>query len=293
MKKLTGLGRGLSSLIPTKGPSKVIPKTREENVYNVEITKIRPNVNQPRRDFDHDALAQLAASVKKYGILQPIVVSKVSEETDRGLNVEYEIIAGERRWRAAKLAGLPHVPVVVRDDLEAQNVKLEVALVENLQRENLNVLEEAEAYARLASEFGLTQQQIAEKVGKSREVVANAVRVLNLPGNIKEAIRSGKIERTHARALLAFKNPDDQQAMFKQILTGKVASRNLEESAQMIHGKRKAMGSANPRYIELQDNLSKNLGTFVAIRTSAAGGRIEIKFATLEELNKIATAILD
>ena len=150
MKKLSGLGRGLASLIPSKGAIKVVPKSKEENVYNVELSKIRPNANQPRRDFDQGALEELAASIKKYGVLQPIVVAKVSQETARGMDVDYEIIAGERRWRAAKLAGLPHIPVIVRDDLEAKNMKLEVALVENLQRENLNVLEEAEAYARLA-----------------------------------------------------------------------------------------------------------------------------------------------
>lgn len=293
MKKLSGLGRGLSSLIPAKSATKVVPKSKEENVYNVEIHRIRPNANQPRRDFDQKALAELAGSIKKYGVLQPLLVSRVATDTERGRDVEYEIIAGERRWRAAKLAGLPHVPVVVRDDFDEQNVKLEVALVENLQRKDLNVLEEAEAYTRLASDFGLTQQQIAEKVGKSREVIANTVRLMNLPSNIKEAVRSGKIERTHARTLLAFKNPDQQQDMFKQLLAGHVASSNMEETAKMVHGTRKDPNAVNPKFVELQKNLSQNLGTYVAIRTSAEGGRIEIKFATLEELNKIATAILD
>src|SRR3989338_2163938 len=178
MKKPSGLGRGLASLIPSRGSVKVVPKTKEDNVYNVEIHKIRPNANKPRQAFDQSALQELAGSIKKYGVLQPIVVSKVSHETDRGMEVEYEIIAGERRWRAAKLAGLPHIPVIVRDDLDESRMRLEVALVENLQRKDLNVLEEADAYARLASEFSLTQKQIAEKVGKSREVVANAMRVM-------------------------------------------------------------------------------------------------------------------
>ena len=280
-------------MIPSKGAKKIVPNAKDENVYNVDIHQIRPNPNQPRKDMDQHALAELASSIKKYGVLQPLVVSKISHETERGLNVEYEIVAGERRWRAAKLAGLPRIPVVVRDDFDEQKTKLEVALVENLQRENLNVLEEAEAYQRFGSEFNMTQQQIAEKVGKSREVIANAVRVLNLPGNIKEAIRSGKIERTHARTLLAFKNPDDQQKMFTQLLAGNVATKNLEETARMIHGRRKSPDAVNPRFVELQNNLSKNLGTFVAIRTYAEGGRIEIKFANLEELNKIATQLLD
>ena len=293
MKKPSGLGRGLASLIPSRGSVKVVPKTKEDNVYNVEIHKIRPNANQPRQAFDQSALQELAGSIKKYGVLQPIVVSKVSHETDRGMDVEYEIIAGERRWRAAKLAGLPHIPVIVRDDLDESRMRLEVALVENLQRKDLNVLEEADAYARLASEFSLTQQQIADKVGKSREVVANAMRVINLPANIKEAIRSGKLERTQARALLAFKEAGKQQEMFKQILTGKADMRNLEETARMIHGGRGPINALNEKFIQLQDNLAKTLGTFVAIRSRDNGGRIEIKFATLEELNKIAKAILD
>lgn len=293
MKKLSGLGRGLASLIPSKGKVKVVPNAKEDNVYNVEIHKIRANPNQPRREFDAGAMQELASSIKKYGVLQPIVVSKVAKETERGMDVDYEIIAGERRWRAAKMAGLPHIPVIVRDDLDEHRMRLEVALVENLQRENLNVLEEAEAYARLAGEFDLTQQQIADKVGKSREVVANTVRVLNLPANIKEAIRSGKVERTQARALLAFKEPEKQQEMFKQILAGKAGMRNLEETARMIHGGKRPQNALNPKFIELQDNLTKTLGTFVAIHSRDNGGRIEIKFATLEELNTIARAILD
>lgn len=293
MKKLNGLGRGLASLIPSKGAVKVVPKTKDENVYNVEITKIRPNANQPRREFDPAAMEELASSIKRYGVLQPIVVSKVSHETDRGVDVEYEIVAGERRWRAAKMAGLPHIPVIVRDDLDENRMKIEVALVENLQRTDLNILEEAEAYLHLANDFGLTQRQIAEKVGKSREVVANAMRIVNLPANIKEAIRADKIGKSDARVLLAFKEPETQQRMFKEILAGRAGTRNLEETARMIHGGKRPQNSMNPKFIELQDNLSKTLGTFVAIHSRDNGGRIEIKFATLEELNNIVKVILD
>ena len=293
MKKLSSLGRGLASLIPSKKPTAVVERTKEENVYNVEINHIRPNANQPRQDFDPEALAELSASIKKYGILQPLVVARVATDTDRGREVEYELIAGERRWRAAKMAGMPHVPVVVRDDFDETRVRLEVALVENLQRKDLNVLEEAEAYARFASEFDMTQEAIAKKVGKSREVVANTMRVLNLPPNVKEAIRSGKIERTHARALLAFKDATQQQAMFKQLLAGNVDSKDLEQTAQLTHGPRKTNTVVNPRYLQLQENLSQTLGTFVAIKPGIDGGRIEIKFANLEELNKIAKTLLD
>ena len=292
MKKLFGLGRGLESLIPAK-TSKVTPKI-QDNVFYIEINKIRPNANQPRRDFDKDGLKELATSIKKYGILQPLLVSKMEMETDRGLDVTYEIIAGERRWRAAKLAGLPHVPAIVKDNFDESRLKLEVALVENLQRENLNPLEEAEAYARLVSEFKLTQKDIAGKVGKSREVVANAVRLLDLPADMKMALRAGKISRTHARALLSFKEEQKQREMYKQILAGNFAVRALEGAAKEYRvAKSAGAAAAGPRFDDLQQNLSKNLGAPVLIRSGASGGNIVIKFSTLEELNKIAKTILD
>jgi ParB family chromosome partitioning protein len=292
MKKLFGLGRGLESLIPAK-TTKVVPKVKDD-VFYIEINKIKPNPNQPRQDFDKDGLKELAASIKKYGVLQPLLVSKIETETDKGLDVEYELITGERRLRAAKLAGLPHVPAIVKDNFDENHLKLEVSLVENLQREDLNPVEEAEAYARLASEFKLTQKEIADKVAKSREAVANAVRILTLPADIKEALRAGKIARTHARALLSFKDETKQREMFRQILGGNFAVRELEAAAKEYHTAKTAAALAiNPRFQELQQNLSKNLGTAVFIRSGASGGSIVIKFANLEELNTIAKTILD
>jgi ParB family chromosome partitioning protein len=291
MKKLFGLGRGLESLIPAK-TTKVVPKIKE-NVFFIEIHKIKPNPNQPRREFDKDGLKELAASIKKYGILQPLLVSKVEEETERGLDVSYELIAGERRLRAAKMAGLSLVPAIVKDDFDENRLKFEASLVENLQREDLNPVEEAEAYAKLAGEFGLTQKEIAEKVAKSREVVANAMRILNLPADIKEALRAGKITRTHARTLLAFKGEAKQREMFKQILGGNFAVRELEAAAREYQSAKKpAAGVINPRFVELQQNLSENLGTVVFVKGGASGGSIVIKFANLEELNAIAKTIL-
>jgi len=294
VKKLFGLGKGLGSLIPDA--KHITPETKKDNVFYVEINKIRPNPEQPRHDFDTTALNELASSIKKYGVLQPILVSKISTEHDRGVDVEYEIIAGERRWRAAKLAGLPRVPVIVKDAMDEAHLKLEVALVENLQREDLNPMEEAEAYARLAAEFKLTQQDIASKVGKSREVVANAVRLVNLPGPIKEALRVGKIQRTHARALLAFKDEKQQLETFRAMLAGNIlTSRHLEASARSTHGPRATLTSApaNGRFVELQRNLATNLSAPVNIKPSGSGGLIEIRFTNLEELNKIAKTILD
>ena len=291
MKK--GLGRGLQSFIPTS-IVKVKPQMKGDNVYYVEVNKIRPNPNQPRRDFDLAALKELAASIKKHGVLQPILVSKVEQETEKGMDVDYELIAGERRWRAAQLAGLPHIPVIVKDDMDENKLKLEVALVENLQREDLNSMEEAEAYQRLASEFKITQQEIANRVGKSREAVTNTIRLLGLPANIKEALRSGKIMRTHARSLLALKDQVQQQSMFKQILAGKAIVRDIEsQTTNKRVNPGPVMAAINSRFRELQDNLAKNLRTVVFIKNSQNGGKIEIKFSNLEELNTIVKTILD
>ena len=210
MKKLSGLGKGLSSLIPS-GNKNTKPSEARESVFYVETHKIKPNPKQPRKDFEKSSLEDLAASIKKYGILQPLLVSKEERDTQRGLEVQYELVAGERRWRAARLLNLPQVPVIIKDYLGEDKLKLELALVENLQREDLNAMEEAEAFARLQKDFNLTQKEVGERVGKSREAVANSVRLLELPSDIKESLRAGKIYRSHARALLAFKNESKQR----------------------------------------------------------------------------------
>ncbi len=293
MKKSSGLGLGLGSLMG-KNNLKVTPEGKD-SVFYIEVHKIRPNPNQPRRDFEPQALSDLASSIKRYGILQPILVSKMEEATDRGLNVQYEIIAGERRWRAAQQAGLSQVPVMIRENFEEERVKLELALIENIQREDLSALEEADAYAKLAADFGLTQQQIAEKVGKSREVIANTVRLLTLPDDIKAALAAGKISRTHARGLLAFKNdPARQRSMFQQILVGNFATNELEKTAKEERATQNPDKiAANSRFNDLQQNLAQSLGTAVIIRSGASGGSISIKFADLEQLNLIIKNILD
>src|SRR3989344_432825 len=294
MKKQSGLGRGLQSLIPNK-PTKLIPKEKTDNIFYIQTAKVRPNPNQPRQDFDPSALKELADSIKKYGVLQPLLVSKIELESPLGLDVSYELIAGERRLRAAKLAGLPEVPVIIKDNIDEGKMKLEVALIENLQREDLNPIEEAEAFASLASEFKLTQKEIADRVGKSRESVANGMRLLGLAPNIKEGLRARKISKTHARALLAFEDDSKRQEVFKQILAGSFAARDVEHSARdhKVNKNNLAQQAINTRFVDLQNNLAKNLSAPVLIRSGAAGGRIEIRFATLEDLNKIVKVILD
>ena len=272
------------------------PESQKENVFYVEVNKIRPNPDQPRQDFDGEGLKELSRSIRKYGVLQPLLVSKVEEENNRGLNVYYQLIAGERRLRAAKLAGLPHVPVVVRDDFEDKSAKLEVALIENVQRKDLNPMEEAEAYDRLMKEFRLTQQDVANKVGKSREVVANAVRLINLPKDIKESLRAGVLSRAHARALLAFSDESKQREVYGHIIGGRLSSKEVEQMASATKPtSKKAKLSAKEvnRFQSLEKNLGEMLKVPVLIRSNEKGGHIVIKFATLQELNKVAKRIID
>ena len=298
-KKLFGLGKGLGSLIPDAVADAVNGK--RENIFYVEVSKIQPNPDQPRSDFDQEALAELARSIRKYGVLQPLLVSKIEEDLPRGRAVKYQLIAGERRWRASQLAGLPQVPVIIRDDLtpEASNSKskrLEIALIENLQREDLNAIEQSEAYERLASEFGLRQAEIADKVGKSREAVANLMRLRNLPEYIKDAVRAGTLPGTAARGLLPFqKDPDRQRKMYDALMTGGFNSRDVENAASAVKA---AVGRRivrhNEKFDDTMDTLSKYLGAPVLIRVphgTAKTGQIVIRFASPEHLDELVGKI--
>lgn len=295
MKKVFGLGRGLESLIP--GSKHMKPDSQKENVFYVEINKIKPNPDQPRQDFDQEGLKELSQSIRKYGVLQPLLVSKIEEEGAKGRNVYYQLIAGERRLKAAKVAGLPNVPVVIRDDFVTKGARLEVALVENVQRKDLNPVEEAEAYERLAKEFGLTQQEIAQKVGKSREVVANALRLIGLPKDIKESLRGGILSRAHARALLAFGDEKQQRDVYGHILGGRLSSKEVEQMASSSKPSKSKRSKLSVQEMNRFQNLEKNLGEMlkvpVLIRSTDKGGHIVIKFATLQELNKVAKRIID
>lgn len=295
MKKLFGLGKGLGSLIPQNAEIRQ-SETRKENVFYVEINKIKANPDQPRRDFNEEGIKELSKSVRKYGILQPLLVTKVETETSKGLEVSYQLIAGERRLRASQVAGLSQVPVIIRDEFEHKQDRLEVALIENVQRKDLNPVEEAEAYDRLAKEFGLTQKEIAEKVSKSREVVANAVRLLNLPEDIREALRAEKLSRAHAKALLAFSDEAKQREVYNHILAGGVSSKDVENMASSSKPNKKVI-KRDSKFIELEKNLGETLSAPVLIQSAnlptGGGGKIIIKFATLEDLNKIAKSIID
>lgn len=299
-KKFFGLGKGLGSLIPDEVAEGI--NNKRESIFFVEVAKIQPNPDQPRTDFDQDTLADLARSIRKFGVLQPLLVSKVEEDLPRGRAVHYQLIAGERRWRAAQLAGLPQVPVIIRDDLapsteSGDSKRLEVALIENVQREDLNPMEMAEAYARLTNEFGLKQQEIGEKVGKSREAVANTLRLLNLPKYIKDALRSGRITGTMARALLSFQDEAKQKQMYEAALAGGFSTKDVESSAssaKAVVGRRKT--AHNAKFEDLQANLATHLSAPVIIRvagSSGKAGQIVIRFASLEELNGVVKKIID
>lgn len=290
MKKLFGLGKGLGSLIPQD--AEIRPENRKENVFYVEINKIKANPDQPRQDFDQEGINELSKSVRKYGVLQPLLVTKIETQTQKGLEVSYQLIAGERRLRASQMAGLPQVPVIIRDEFEDKKDRLEVALIENVQRKDLNPVEEAEAYDRLAKEFGLTHKEIADKVSKSREVVANAVRLLNLPKDIRDALRAEKLSRAHAKALLAFSDEAKQREVYNQILAGGVSSKDVESMASSAKPNKKAVKKDN-KFVELEKNLGETLSAPVLIQSAEKGGKIIIKFATHEELNKIAKSIID
>lgn len=272
-KSSHGLGRGLDALIPGSSEE---PKAGDSEV---KISLIDANPHQPRTVFEEESLAELSASIKKHGILQPLVVSEKDDH--------FELIAGERRLRAAKLAGLEKVPVIVRDAEEHQ--KLEMALIENVHRSNLNPIDEALSYRKLIEEFNYTQEQAAENVGKSRATVANKIRLLTLPTGIKKAIREGKISEGHGRALLSVSDAGKQQALFEKILQEGLNVRHVEEKAQSHHASEKDPKKAELNEItkQLADDLKNFLGTKVQIRESKKGGKIEIEYFSAEELARI------
>ncbi|KKT90628.1 MAG: ParB-like protein partition protein [Candidatus Jorgensenbacteria bacterium GW2011_GWA2_45_13] len=307
------LGRGLQSLIPpergtTNDSNKDIPQQtphledarpqnlpsphpvskqvkehhvpREEAVFQIEIEKIRANPYQPRRDFDGQGLEELARSIREFGIIQPLIVSKVIKETETGTEVEYQLIAGERRLRAARRAGLPSVPAIVRK-FDTGRSKLEVALIENIQRSDLNAFETAKAYARLQDEFGLTQREIAARVGKSRESVGNTLRLLNLPSHIQQAISEGKINESQARTLLSIEDSERQERMFRELISGKTMTvRELRQRTAAPEKKDPIQGFWEKR-------LEEKLGAPVQLLRKGSRGKITIQFYSDEEMNAL------
>ena len=293
------IGKGLHSLIPPKSehhevsfPKVAHPlRTKKESIFNIEINKIRPNPMQPRQEMDKEGLEELADSIKEHGILQPLIVTKSVRDMEKGQDVEYTLIAGHRRWQAARMLGLPHVPAIVRDSTEQQ--KLELALVENLQRADLNALDKANAFKRLHDEFDLTHQEIAQKVGKSREVVTNTLRLLSLPSDIQEGLRAGKISEGHAKMLAGIKSPQTQKALYDEIIQNNLNVRQIEQRVREVSvsaHKRKVFH--DPEIKKIAGELTAYFGTKVDIRRSGIGGRILIDFPDKENLEKMVKKII-
>lgn len=272
-----GLGKGLGALIPTAPPTAESPGLR-----SVPVGRITPNPRQPRHNIDLAGLEELTASIREHGLIQPLIVTAAGDD-------EYQLIAGERRWAAAKLAGLAEVPVLVKDATPQQ--MLELALVENIQRADLNPLEEAAAYRQLMDEFGLTQEEVAGRVGKSRVAVANTVRLLNLPPEVQAPLAAGEITEGHARSLLRLDDLPRQMAVLRRIRERALSVRQTEELVRrLVEPPAGATPSGRPRSPEteaLEGRFRQALGTKVALTRSKKGGRLVIYFYSDEELQGI------
>jgi len=285
-----GLGKGLDALIPStdtikKGKEKEVIVEKPDSI--VDINKVEPNREQPRKNFDEDALLELAESIKQFGLLQPILVQ------DR--KTYYEIIAGERRWRASKIAGLKEVPVIIRNYSEQEIV--EISLIENIQREDLNPIEEAQAYKRLMNEFNLKQDEIAERVSKSRTAVTNSMRLLKLCDEVQQMIINDMISTGHARAIISIENPEEQYALAQKIFDEKMSVRDVEKYIKNLNKpekpKKKVNKSLEVIYQEKAEVLKQALSTKVSVSGKGDGtGKIEIEFFSHDEFDRLMEILI-
>ncbi len=264
------------------------------SIFFIDVEKITPNPFQPRREFEEGPLKDLADSIRQYGVLQPLVVSRMEKETpEGGLTTEYELIAGERRLRASKLAGLSQVPAIIRVGDDSM-MKLEIAIIENLQREDLNPVERARAFARLVEEFKFTHTQIGQKMGKSREYVSNSLRLLALPQEFLDALSAGKINEGHTRPLMMLSTrPEEQMTLFKEIVFRKISVREAERIARRIavDKVRKKELLPNTELLEIEHKLQESLGTRVHIEPREVGGKITIDYFSNDDLDTIITVL--
>ena len=287
-----GLGKGLEALFPSNVDvdllgGEQIGKT--EKIVEMKINDIEPNVNQPRKAFDNDKIMELADSIKEHGVLQPIIVAKKDNY--------YQIIAGERRWRASKVAGLKTIPAIVRD-YDERKIR-EVALIENIQRENLNPIETAKALKELMEEHDLTQEQLAKTLGKSRSAIANTVRILNLDNRVLDLVSEGKLSEGHARSLAAIESPQKQYKLALDIINLDLNVRDTEALVKEEKAEKKSKGKKvtktiklDANYKEVENRLKKALGTKVSLKpTTKSKGKIVIEYFSMEELDRILEAV--
>ncbi len=267
--------------------------TKYDSVFWIEVSRIQPNPYQPRRDFNEEGLKSLAESIRQYGVLQPLVVSRTDvEKPEGGLESVYELIAGERRLRASKLAGLTQIPVVIRHG-ENNLTKLELAIIENLQREDLNAIDRAKALKKLIEEFGISHAETAAKIGKSREYVSNSLRLLSLPEHMQSAIVGKEMSEGHARPLLALNSrPEERETLFKEIILKRLSVRAAEYIARSIAQERVRTYHRKTReMVELEKSLTETLGTRVIIESNAEGGRLVIDFFSPDDLLHLAASL--
>ncbi len=271
---------------------------RNDAIFWVEVNKIFPNPYQPRREFDQARLKELGESIRQYGVLQPLIVTrKEIQKSDGGISVEYELIAGERRLRASRLAGIEQVPVIIRDGAESDLMKLELAIIENIQREDLNAVDRAKAFRQLADQFKLSHLQVANKVGKSREYVSNTLRLLLLPADILQAVAEGKITEGHARTLLILSDkPQEQNVIFREIMLKKLSVREVERITRKVATdkvRKKDWGGIDLQIIEIEKQLTEALGTRVQIAKTNFGGKVVIDYFSPDDLQKILRMMVE
>ena len=279
MAKKTGLGKGLDALFSSNIVEEEIKEG--EKILNLKIREVEPNRNQPRKHFDEEALDELAESIKKYGLIQPIIVTKKENY--------YEIVAGERRWRASKKAGLSEIPAIIRDDDERKNK--EIALIENIQREDLNAIEKATGMKLLMEEYNLTQQELAEMLGKSRSSVANTMRILNLDERVIQLAREGKITEGHCRALLTITDNDKQYQAALRIIEKGTSVNEMEKKAQVKRKQKNKGDKYEAIYRDIEDTFQSFFGTKVTLNARKKTGKIVIQYSSNEELERILELI--
>jgi len=270
MAKKFGLGRGLDKLIPED----------DENIGILDINKIKPNKKQPRKYFDEEKIAMLAESIKEHGMIQPIIVQKEEED--------YSIVAGERRWRAAKKANLKEVPVIIMDITES--AVLEISLIENIQRQDLNPIEEANAYKRLIGDFKLTQEELSKKIGKSRTSISNTMRLINLDDRVQEFLVEEILSEGHGRAILTIENKDDQYTLAQKVVDENLNVRETESLASNFYKVKPVARKVrlDPYYKDVEKRLAKSIGTKVSLKPKARNkGKIEIEYYSMDDLNRI------
>lgn len=280
MTKKTGLGKGLDALFATTIPKEEEPR-EGEIIKNLKVMEIEPNRNQPRRKFDEESLEELAESIKKYGLIQPIVVAKKDQY--------YEIIAGERRWRATKKAGITEIPAIIREDDVRKNK--EISLIENIQREDLNPIEKAMGIRSLMDEYGMTQQEVADTLGKSRSAIANTVRMLNLDKRVIEFVLEGKLTEGHCRAILALTDPDKQYEMAIHLIKTGENVRAAEKMAQSKKHPKKKDEKYEAIYRDIENSFRGFFGTKVKIDAKKNKGKIIIEYTSNDDLSRILDLI--